>query len=203
MPEKTPAARGQRLVDALIVWITPDRQLEPGINRASATYPRPRRRGRGGESRPGSENFPLWDEDRRRPRGPSARPGRPGRGLSSEATQRPRGVAGGRLARGGPRLTTAGTSSSTACRCSCGTRLSSTSTTRGARPCSGRTSARPRTSWPTTSRRGHREPRHLRHQERQLAREVRTRRELRPDGRGAARGLPPADHTRRGGRSRR
>ena len=33
MPEKTPAARGQRLVDALIVWITPDRQLEPGINR--------------------------------------------------------------------------------------------------------------------------------------------------------------------------
>ena len=33
MPEKTPVARGQRLVDALIVWITPDRQLEPGINR--------------------------------------------------------------------------------------------------------------------------------------------------------------------------
>ena len=33
MPEKTPAARGQRLIDALIVWITPDRPLEPGINR--------------------------------------------------------------------------------------------------------------------------------------------------------------------------
>ena len=33
MPEKTPAARGDRLIDALIVWITPDRQLEPGINR--------------------------------------------------------------------------------------------------------------------------------------------------------------------------
>ena len=30
---KTPADRGQRLIDALIVWITPDRQLEPGINR--------------------------------------------------------------------------------------------------------------------------------------------------------------------------
>ena len=33
MPEKTPAARGGHLVEALIVWITPDRQLEPGINR--------------------------------------------------------------------------------------------------------------------------------------------------------------------------
>ena len=33
MPEKTPRARGARLVDALIVWITPDRQLEPGLNR--------------------------------------------------------------------------------------------------------------------------------------------------------------------------
>ena len=33
MPEKTPAARGDRLIDALIVWVTPDRQLEPGINR--------------------------------------------------------------------------------------------------------------------------------------------------------------------------
>ena len=32
LPEKTPAARGRRLVDALIVWITPDRQLKPGIN---------------------------------------------------------------------------------------------------------------------------------------------------------------------------
>ena len=31
MPEKTPAARGTRLVDALIVWITPDRPLEPGL----------------------------------------------------------------------------------------------------------------------------------------------------------------------------
>ena len=28
-----PADRGRRLVDALIVWITPDRPLEPGINR--------------------------------------------------------------------------------------------------------------------------------------------------------------------------
>ena len=33
MPEKTPAARGDRLIDALIVWITTDRPLEPGINR--------------------------------------------------------------------------------------------------------------------------------------------------------------------------
>ena len=33
MPAETPAARGHRLVDALIVWSTPDRQLEPGINR--------------------------------------------------------------------------------------------------------------------------------------------------------------------------
>ena len=33
MPEKTPAARGGHLVDALIVWIAPDRQIEPGINR--------------------------------------------------------------------------------------------------------------------------------------------------------------------------
>ena len=33
MPADTPAARGRRLVYALIVWITPDRQLEPGINR--------------------------------------------------------------------------------------------------------------------------------------------------------------------------
>ena len=33
MPAETPAGRGHRLVDALIVWITPDRQLEPGINR--------------------------------------------------------------------------------------------------------------------------------------------------------------------------
>ena len=32
-PEKTPAARGDRLIDAIIVWITPDRPLEPGINR--------------------------------------------------------------------------------------------------------------------------------------------------------------------------
>ena len=33
MPEKTPGDRGRRLVDALIVWITPDRLLQPGINR--------------------------------------------------------------------------------------------------------------------------------------------------------------------------
>ena len=33
MAEKTPAARGDRLIDALIVWITPDRPLQPGINR--------------------------------------------------------------------------------------------------------------------------------------------------------------------------
>ena len=33
MPEKTPRDRGARLVDALIVWITPDRQLTPGLNR--------------------------------------------------------------------------------------------------------------------------------------------------------------------------
>ena len=28
MPEKTPVYRGRRLVDALIVWITPERPLE-------------------------------------------------------------------------------------------------------------------------------------------------------------------------------
>ena len=33
MPAETPADRGHLLVDALIVWITPDRPLEPGINR--------------------------------------------------------------------------------------------------------------------------------------------------------------------------
>ena len=33
MPEKTPRDRGARLVDALIVWITPDRQLQLGLNR--------------------------------------------------------------------------------------------------------------------------------------------------------------------------
>ena len=33
MPAETPADRGYLLVDALIVWITPDRPLEPGINR--------------------------------------------------------------------------------------------------------------------------------------------------------------------------
>ena len=33
MPAETPADCGRRLVDALIVWITPDRPLEPGINR--------------------------------------------------------------------------------------------------------------------------------------------------------------------------
>ena len=32
MPAETAAARDGRLVDALIVWITPARQLEPGIN---------------------------------------------------------------------------------------------------------------------------------------------------------------------------
>ena len=33
MPGETPAVRGRRLVDALIAWMTPDRQLKPGINR--------------------------------------------------------------------------------------------------------------------------------------------------------------------------
>ena len=33
MPEKTPSARGTLLVDALVVWITPDRQLKPRLNR--------------------------------------------------------------------------------------------------------------------------------------------------------------------------
>ena len=33
MPEKTPRDRGARLVNALIVWITPDRQLQLGLNR--------------------------------------------------------------------------------------------------------------------------------------------------------------------------
>ena len=33
MPAETPADRGRRLVDALIVWITPARRLEPAISR--------------------------------------------------------------------------------------------------------------------------------------------------------------------------
>ena len=33
MPAATPADRGRLLVDALIFWITPDRALQPGINR--------------------------------------------------------------------------------------------------------------------------------------------------------------------------
>ena len=34
MREETPAARGGRLVDALLAWLTPgDRQLEPELNR--------------------------------------------------------------------------------------------------------------------------------------------------------------------------
>ena len=35
MPAETPADRGRRLVDALIVWIMPDHQLEPGEVRVS------------------------------------------------------------------------------------------------------------------------------------------------------------------------
>ena len=31
--EQTPGARGDRLVDALLAWLTPDRQLEPDLNR--------------------------------------------------------------------------------------------------------------------------------------------------------------------------
>ncbi len=33
MREKTPSARGVCLVDALITWMTPDRQLGPELNR--------------------------------------------------------------------------------------------------------------------------------------------------------------------------
>ena len=33
MREETPAARGGRLVDALLAWLTPDRQLGPDVNR--------------------------------------------------------------------------------------------------------------------------------------------------------------------------
>ena len=33
MPAETPADRGGRLVDALIVWLEPARRLEPAINR--------------------------------------------------------------------------------------------------------------------------------------------------------------------------
>ena len=33
MKEGTPGARGDRLVDALLAWLTPDRQLEPDLNR--------------------------------------------------------------------------------------------------------------------------------------------------------------------------
>ena len=33
MPAETSTARGRCLIDALIVWITPDRPLGPGLNR--------------------------------------------------------------------------------------------------------------------------------------------------------------------------
>ena len=33
MREKTPHARGERLVDALLAWLTPDRRLGPELNR--------------------------------------------------------------------------------------------------------------------------------------------------------------------------
>ncbi len=33
MREKTPRARGARLIDALLAWLTPDRQLQPELNR--------------------------------------------------------------------------------------------------------------------------------------------------------------------------
>ncbi len=33
MKERTPHARGNRLVDALVSWMTPERSLEPGLNR--------------------------------------------------------------------------------------------------------------------------------------------------------------------------
>ena len=33
MKEQTPGARGDRLVDALFAWLTPDRQLAPDLNR--------------------------------------------------------------------------------------------------------------------------------------------------------------------------
>ena len=33
MKEPTPEARGERLVDALLAWLTPDRELELDLNR--------------------------------------------------------------------------------------------------------------------------------------------------------------------------
>ena len=33
MREKTPRARGERLIDVLLAWMTADRQLEPELNR--------------------------------------------------------------------------------------------------------------------------------------------------------------------------
>ena len=33
MREKTPRARGARLIDTLLAWLTPDRQLQPELNR--------------------------------------------------------------------------------------------------------------------------------------------------------------------------
>ena len=33
MKEQTPGVRGDRLVDALFAWLTPDRQLAPDLNR--------------------------------------------------------------------------------------------------------------------------------------------------------------------------
>ncbi len=64
MPEKTPGDRCRMLVDALIVWITLDRPLEPGINRFEV---------RGLQPRPG----PWWPPPASaRPRPPTASPRR-------------------------------------------------------------------------------------------------------------------------------
>ena len=42
MREQTPGARGDPLVDAFLAWLmTPDRQMEPGLNRAWSSAPCP------------------------------------------------------------------------------------------------------------------------------------------------------------------
>ena len=96
MPEKTPRARRGRLVDALIVWITPDRQLGPGLNRFEVRVSRsrrhvdrtsavvkmdslaPTRRGRARAPDGGAAVMPVLEELRRRIRRGGGRRGCPG-----------------------------------------------------------------------------------------------------------------------------
>ena len=74
------AGAGRRL----IVWITPDRQLEPGINRFDVGFPRPATRG--SNACGGEDGFDHQDRARRcRRRAPAADRPPPRRGLARPA----------------------------------------------------------------------------------------------------------------------